>query len=45
MPGELNHKRLSSVHLRIDSLLTEEEQAKQIDEQITAAVIHSSLDL
>jgi hypothetical protein len=45
MPGELNHKRLSSVHLRIDSLLTEEEQAKQIDEQITAAVIPSSLDL
>ena len=45
MPGELNHKRLSSVHLRIDSLLTEEEQAKQIEEQIKAAVIPSPFDL
>jgi hypothetical protein len=45
MPGKLNHKRLSSVHLRIDSRLTEEEQAKQIQEQITAAVLPSPMDL
>jgi hypothetical protein len=45
MPGELNHRRLSSVHLRIDSLLAEEEQDKQIEERPTAAVIPSPSDL
>jgi hypothetical protein len=45
MPGELNHKRLSSVHLRIDSLLAEEEQGKQTEEKVAAAVIPSPSDL
>jgi hypothetical protein len=45
MPGELNHRRLSSVHLRIDSLLVEEEQDKRIEVRPAAAVIPSPSDL